>query len=81
MEDKTERFLMQKIDKLEENWENKFEHHKVKLQRFHDSLFNPNDGVMFKVDRLERKASHSREIWYILVTVISLGISILSYLK
>lgn len=81
MEDRSEKFLMQQIDKLEENWENKFEHHKVKLQRFHDTLFNTNDGVMFKVDRLERKASHSREVWYILVTVISLGISILSYLK
>lgn len=81
MDDHTEKFLMQKIENLEETFKSKFDHHKTKLERLHNILFNTDDGVMFKVDRLERKASHSREVWYIVVTVISLGISILSYLK
>lgn len=80
MDDHTEKYLMQKIDKLEETMENKFEHHKVKLERLHNTLFE-NNGVVVKVDRLEQKSSHSREVWYIIVTLISIGISVLSYLK
>ena len=80
MEDRTEKFLMKKIEDLESDVENKYVHHKVKIERLHNNLFGDN-GIAFKVDRLEQKANHSREVWYIIVTLISIGISVLSLLK